>query len=272
MSEARLYYEMLRIRMIEEALAAEYPKQEIRTPIHLSPGQEACAVGVCSALSRNDLMVSTHRAHAHYLAKGGNLSKMFAEFYGKSTGYASGFGASMHMLDLECGFYGSTSIVGGTIPIGGGLAFSKKLKMEPGIVVTFFGDAAVEEGVAHETFNFAGLKNLPALFVLENNRFSCYTHIKERQPDRELKYIAMAHGLGFDELDGNDIKVVCAGARAAALKAAQGAPQLLVLNTYRQLEHCGGANDDQLGYRGPQEIKEWLDRDPLAAYFSGQSR
>src|SRR5665213_264729 len=144
-----LYYRMLRIRRAEEEISKRYTQEQMRCPVHLSIGQEAAAVGVCSALTAKDFMVSTHRAHAHYLAEGGRLNGLICELYGKADGCAKGQGGSMHLVDWSAGFAGSTSIVGGTIPVGVGLAFGSFLRKEPVVTVVCIGDAAVEEGVFH---------------------------------------------------------------------------------------------------------------------------
>jgi TPP-dependent pyruvate/acetoin dehydrogenase alpha subunit len=263
-----MYFKMLRIRKIEEAIASRYPKQEMRCPVHLSIGQEACAVGVCENLGPSDLMVSTHRGHAHYLAKGGSLRGLLCELYGKRDGCARGQGGSMHLIDRACGFEGSTSIVGGTIPVGVGLAFAKKIKREPGVVVICIGDAAVEEGVFHESANFVGLHALPVVFVLENNLYSCYTHIKDRQPKSSnaggsFASIARTHGFGYSEIDGNDVGKVDVTFKSFHWSLAQKKPHLMVMHTYRHLEHCGPNNDDHLGYRDHNETKGWFLHDPL---------
>ena len=171
---------MLRIRMIEEYLANEYKKQEMRCPMHLSIGQEAVAVGVCSQLKKTDIVYSSHRAHAHYLAKGGSLKSFISEMYGKLEGCSGGRGGSMHLIDLDVNFYGSTPIVGGTVPLAAGSAWYDKLKSNDNLTVLFIGDGCFEEGVVHETLNFASLHNLPLLIICENNNFSVYTPLEQR--------------------------------------------------------------------------------------------
>ena len=160
---------MFRIRLVEEAIASKYSEEKMRCPVHLSIGQEAIAVGVCANLTNEDLVLSTHRAHAHFLAKGGNLRSMIAEIYGKEAGCSKGRGGSMHLIDRKVGFEGSTAIVGNTIPIGVGLGLSLKLDSKDAISVIFCGDGSTEEGVFYESVNFAATKNLPVLFVCENS-------------------------------------------------------------------------------------------------------
>ncbi|MGE4132096.1 MAG: thiamine pyrophosphate-dependent dehydrogenase E1 component subunit alpha [Bdellovibrionales bacterium] len=259
-----LYYKMLRIRRAEEEIAKRYSEQQMRCPVHLSIGQEAAAVGVAACLKPDDLVVSTHRAHAHYLAKGGRLTGLICELYGKADGCAKGQGGSMHLVDWSCGFAASTSIVGGTIPVGVGLAFAAHIQKKPQVTVVCIGDAAIEEGVFHESANFASLHKLPVLFVSENNLYSCYTHLRDRQPKRAITEVARGHGMRHMTLDGNDVNAITAEAAPMIESVRKGeGPAFLELETYRHLEHCGPNNDDHLDYRHPEEIKQWKDQDPL---------
>lgn len=260
----QLYFKMARIRRVEEAIASRYSEQQMRCPVHLSIGQEASAVGVAECLTREDLVVSTHRSHAHYLAKGGRLTGLLCELYGKADGCARGQGGSMHLVDWSAGFAGSTSIVAGTVPVGVGLAFAQRLKQQNHLTVVCIGDAAIEEGVFHESANFASLHKLPVLFVSENNMYSCYTHLHDRQPRRSLTDIAHGHGMRFLSLDGNDVNSIVSEGRGLTESIRQGqGPVFLELKTYRHLEHCGPNNDDNLGYRSPQELDQWRTHDPL---------
>lgn len=259
-----LYYKMLRIRLTEEEIASRYKEQEMRCPVHLSIGQEACAVGIAALLGKDDFMVSTHRGHAHYLAGGGSVVGLIGELYGKEIGCSRGMGGSMHLCDLDNNFFGSTSIVGGTIPVGVGLAFSKMIKNEPGAVVVCIGDAAIEQGVFHESANFAALHHLPVIFVCENNLYSCYTHIKNRQPQRPLFHVARGHALKYGQADGNDVLDIIDRLRWRFDSVRQGRGPLFVeLHTYRTLEHCGPNNDDILDYRTKDELAHWKSKDPL---------
>lgn len=231
-----LIREMLRIRMVEEEIARRYPEGKMRTPVHLSIGQEAAAVGVCAALGPDDLVVSTHRSHAHYLAKGGSLNALIAELYGKATGCSAGYGGSMHLTDTSVGFIGSTSIVGGTIPVGVGLAWAKRLRGEAGTVVIFIGDACLETGVFHEAANFAGLHSLKVLFILEDNNMSCYTPIDERQPPRIVRDIGNMYNMA--RLSQHDIDVEQLRKATEILLAEKG-PAIFRIYTRRFYEHCG---------------------------------
>ncbi|MBI4505446.1 MAG: thiamine pyrophosphate-dependent dehydrogenase E1 component subunit alpha [Chloroflexi bacterium] len=261
-----LFYAMLRIRLVEERIAELYAEQEMRCPVHLCIGQEAVAVGVCANLSPDDYVLSGHRSHGHYLAKGGNLKTMLAELYGKVTGCAQGKGGSMHLVDLAVGFLGAAPIVGSTIPIAVGAAFGSALRGERRVAVAFFGEGATEEGIFHESLNFAAMKKLPVVFVCENNLYSVYSPLSVRQPaERDLMAIAAGHGVAAERGDGNDVAVVYALAGEAAARARQGGgPTLLELTTYRWREHCGPLYDNDLGYRSEAEFEGWRQRCPVA--------
>jgi TPP-dependent pyruvate/acetoin dehydrogenase alpha subunit len=261
----RLHREMLRIRSVEEQIAAIYSEQEMRCPVHLCIGQEAVAVGVCAHLTRHDYALSGHRSHGHYLAKGGDLNAMMAEIYGKATGCTSGKGGSMHLTDLSSGFLGAVPIVGSTIPIAVGAAWGSRMRGEGRVVVTFFGEAAVEEGVFHEAINFAAVKRLAVVFVCENNLYSVYTPLSARQPaGHEVYLAAKGHGVWSVQGDGNDIAEVYSLAENAVGRARAGdGPSFLEFKTYRWREHCGPLYDNDLGYRSQDEFEEWRARCPL---------
>jgi pyruvate dehydrogenase E1 component alpha subunit len=259
-----LYRDMLRNRRVEEEIALRYADQQMRCPVHLSIGQEAVAAGVCLALERGDQLVSTHRAHAHYLSKGGDLKRMLAEFHGKATGCCGGRGGSMHIFDDSCGMLLSLPIVASGIPIAVGAALAMRQAGTRQVAVAFLGDATVEEGTFHEAANFAALHRLPVLFVCENNLYSCYTPLSDRQPDLPLTRHGAMHGMPTVTGDGNDAAAVYAATAAAVARARDGAgPSFLVFDTYRWLEHCGPNYDNDIGYRSPAEFEAWRDRDPL---------
>lgn len=267
----RLYREMLRIRMVEEKIAQLYPEQKMRCPVHLCIGQEAVAAGVCANLSRDDYVLSGHRAHGHYLAKGGNLGAMMAELYGKVTGCSRGIGGSMHLVDLTAGFVGSTPIVGSTIPIAVGVAFGSVMRREARVTVVFFGEAATEEGVFHESLNFASLKRLPVVFVCENNLYSVYSPLSVRQPEnREVYQLAKGHNVESCQADGNDVVEVHNLSEQAINKArGGGGPSFLEFKTYRWREHCGPNYDNVLGYRTESEFFQWKNRCPIERLKEG---
>jgi len=263
-SEFHIYYKLLRIRRIEEAIANKYSEWKMRCPVHLSIGQEAIPVGLSEHLSKDDHVYSNHRSHGHYFAKGGNLKRMIAELYGKETGCCGGRGGSMHLIDLDVGFMGSTPIVGGTVPLAVGDAWSAKLKGEERITVVYFGDGCFEEGVLHESMNFAALHKLPVVFVCENNGYSVYTQLNQRQPSRKIIDIPKAHGIQTHTADGNDVLDVINSSKNAIKLARNGnGPQFFEFRTYRWLEHCGPNDDDDLGYRPLGELQTWKDKCPV---------
>jgi pyruvate dehydrogenase E1 component alpha subunit len=237
--------------------------------MHLCIGQEAIAVGVCEPLLLQDKVFSNHRAHGHYLAKGGNLNAMVAELYGRVTGCCGGRGGSMHLIDLDVGFMGATPIVGGTIPLAVGSAWASKLQQSDQVTVVFFGDGCFEEGVVHESMNFAALHKLPIVFVCENNKFSVYTRLEERQPGRAIHQVAKAHGLAAYHGDGNDVEEVVdlAGRAIADARAGKG-PQFLEFSTYRWREHCGPNYDHELEYRSKDEIDLGVESCPVTGYLA----
>ena len=264
-----LFKHMLRIRMIEEEIAARYPveEQKMRCPVHLSVGQEAIAVGMSAVLRQDDQVVSNHRCHAHYLAKGGDLKAMLAELYGKAAGCCGGRGGSMHLFDPAAGVLLSLPVVGSSIPIGVGAALAFRQQGRDNVAVIYLGDAALEEGVYHESANFAALRGLPAVFVCENNLYSVYTPLDQRQPSRPLVEMARAHGLACCHVDGNDVRAVLRASAEAVDRARCGDGAGFVLaDTYRWREHCGPFYDNDLGYRSEQEFQAWRERDPIARH------
>lgn len=261
---ATYYQEMLRIRLVETEIAERYSEQEMRCPVHLSDGQESVAVGVCSALKKTDKIFSNHRCHAHYLAKGGDMGRMLAEIYGKETGCLGGRGGSMHLADPDCGLMASIPIVSSAIPLAAGSALADQQNGLNHVTLVFFGDASVEEGVFHETANFASLRNLPVVFVCENNVYSMYTNIRDRQPNRSILDLPAAHAIqGYHE-DGNDIFAVHKATKNAVERARSGAgPTFLLFDTYRWREHCGPALDPEDSYRDKGEYDTWLGNCPI---------
>ena len=250
---------MKRIRFVEEEIARRYAENNMRCPTHLSVGQEGVAAAVGLALRRDDLAVSGHRAHAHYLGKGGSLSAMLAEIYGKATGCARGHGGSMHLVDESVGFMGSTAIVAGTVPVGVGLAYGIKLKRTDQVSCVFLGDAATEAGVFFESVNFAVLKRLPVIFICENNLYSVCSPLRVRQPEgRRIHEMVGGLGLPATHGDGNDaVEVLDRATAALAAIRAGGGPRFLEFSTYRWREHCGPSYDNDLGYRSEAEFLEW---------------
>lgn len=264
----KLLQMMIRIRSLEERIASEYSSQEMRCPTHLSIGQEAAAAGVGLALSKADFAVSSHRGHGHYIGKGGDLKKMMAEIYGKATGCSMGRGGSMHLIDREVGFEGTTAIVGNSIPVGVGLGLALQAQKRKNISVVFLGDGAIEEGAFYESANFAAVRNLPVLFVCENNLYSVYSPLSVRQPSNRKIY-KMVQGMGIKSIiaDGNNVEDVyksVSKAKAEILKNKQ--PMFIEMPTYRWREHCGPNFDNHIGYRDEKEFLKWQKKDPIKIF------
>jgi pyruvate dehydrogenase E1 component alpha subunit len=268
-NEVSLLYGMLLIRRIEEALIAEYPKQEMRCPVHFSIGQEAIAVGVSSNLTRQDWIVSNHRSHAHYIAKGGNLKSFIAELYGKESGCCLGRGGSMHLTDLKAGFLAGIPIVGSSMPIAAGVAMSQSWGKLESLTVAYIGDAAAESGSFHETLNFVSLHNLPLLTICENNEYSIFTPLSQRQPmNRTITDLASSHGIKTYRGNGDNIlEVVEVTREAKNYILTNSKPAFIEFSTYRLLEHCGPNFDDDLNYRDPNDVKNFTNRDPISILF-----
>jgi len=260
----QLLYETLRIRLVELRLIQLYPSDRIQSPVHLSIGQEAVATGACAALRPGDLVFGSYRSHAFYLAKGGDLRQMMAELYGKATGCCGGKAGSMHLAAPDVGFMGSSAIVASTIPHAVGAALAARRRHTDQIVLAVFGDGATEEGVYHESLNFAALHQLPVLFLCENNGLAVHSRISVRQSYDLLEH-ADAYGIPTRRcMRGNDPRAVHETVSAAAVRVrAERRPMLLVIDTYRQMEHVGIGEDHHVGYRAAAEAEPWRRSDPL---------
>ncbi|MDD4004605.1 MAG: thiamine pyrophosphate-dependent dehydrogenase E1 component subunit alpha [Elusimicrobiaceae bacterium] len=258
---------MLAIRAFENRISSVYPQQEMKTPVHLYTGQEACAAGVCANLEREDMIFSTHRNHGHYIAKGADLNAIAAELYGRTGGCTKGKGGSMHFVDTASGCMGTTAIVGGSIPLGAGAALALKMRKSSNISVSFFGDGAADEGVLQETLNFAALKKLPVLFVCENNFYATNSCVRARHAHGSIAARAQAFGIPAETADGNDAETVYRAARKAAahIRAGNG-PYFLELLTYRWKGHVGPDCDYEKGCRPKAELDEWMKRCPIELY------
>jgi TPP-dependent pyruvate/acetoin dehydrogenase alpha subunit len=261
----RFYRALYRIRRVEEEIARVYPQDKIKSPVHLSIGQEAISVAVCEALAPSDIVFGTYRGHALYLAKGGDLRQMIAELYGKATGCAQGKGGSMHLIDTEAGVMGTSAVVGTTIANAVGYAYAMKIRRSETIVASFFGDGATEEGVFHESLNFAVLKRLPMIFVCENNSYAIHTHQLRRQALANIAERARSYGIAAQRMDDGDVVALhkCVSEAVAALRNGEAGPYFFECKTYRWREHVGPGNDWHLGYRMPQEAQSWFENDSL---------
>lgn len=261
-----LLFSMLRIRRVQERIERLYLDDQMKTPVHLCIGQEAIAVGVCAAMKKEDYISSNHRSHGHYLAKGGNLRELIAELHCKKTGCSGGFGGSMHVIDTSVGHLGSSSIVGGGIPLGTGMALASKMRKDGRVSVVFFGDGAADEGVLYESINFAMLKKLPVVYVLENNKWSVCSPVSARQVGKNVFHKgASPENLLTAVIDGNDLEVVYETALKAINRARCGeGPSFIECDTYRILGHAGCKAQDPKTYRDEREVEEWRSKCPIA--------
>jgi TPP-dependent pyruvate/acetoin dehydrogenase alpha subunit len=262
-----LYAGLYRIRRLEEEIAGRYPEQEMRCPTHLSIGQEAPAVGVCAALRRDDQVFSTHRAHAHYIAKGGHMGRLVAELYGKATGCCGGKGGSMHLVDHTAGMMGTSAIVGSSTPLALGAALTFQMSGTDQVAVSFMGDAVPETGVFSESLNFAALRSLPVIFSIENNLYATSSPLRSRQARPELWRHGEPYGIPGVRVDGMGVVAVYEAARAAVDRARSGGgPTIIESTTYRYLEHVGPNEDWDIGYRSRAELEAWRERDSVARF------
>src|SRR5262245_61281187 len=220
--QLRLFRAMLRIRLIEEEIERQYHLDQMKTPIHLVIGQEAASVGCCAALTRQDLLYSSHRTHGNYLAKGGDLKAMLCELFCRANGCVGSRGGSMHLIDKHVGMAGTSAIVGGAVPIATGAALAAQMQRLKRVTMVFLGDATTEEGVMSESLNFAALKQLPVVFFCENNFYSVQSPLWTRQPPRALWKWAAAFGLPSVQVDGMNVLAVYEVSRDAVARARQG--------------------------------------------------
>jgi acetoin:2,6-dichlorophenolindophenol oxidoreductase subunit alpha len=262
----RLYRQMMAIRLFEENVNELYTRALMPGLAHLYIGEEAVAVGVCEALRSDDYVTSTHRGHGHCLAKGASPERMFAELLGKEVGYCRGKGGSMHIADPATGNLGANAIVGGSVGIATGAAFSSKALKTGQVAVCFFGEGALGQGVLYECMNLAQLWKLPVIYVCENNMYTEYTHFSETTAG-EIPTRAIAFGIRAEAVDGQDVRAVYAAAAALAERARRGdGPAFLTCNTYRYRgHHVGDINREY--YRSKEEEQEWLrENDPIKNY------
>ncbi len=265
-----IYEKFLLIRNTDEKIAEKYTEWKMRCPTYLSVGQEIVSSCLSEIFKKSDVAVSSHRAHAHYIGKGGNLNKMIAEIYGKIGGCCKGKGGSMHLIDLNCNFLGSTAIVGNSIPVGVGHGLNIQINKKKNVSLIFFGDAGVETGVFYESLNFALLKNLPVIFICENNFYSVYTPLKERQIlGKDIS--TRVNGLGIKTIrvnsyDWKEVFKKLNYSRNYVLREKK--PIFIEFLTYRKYEHVGYLKDDHLKYRSSREINFWKKKDPLIKIYN----
>ncbi len=259
----RMYRQMIRIRLFEEQVNDLYTRALMPGLAHLYIGEEAVAVGICEALRPTDYITSTHRGHGHCLAKGASPDRMFAELLGKKAGYCKGKGGSMHIADPATGNLGANAIVGGSMGIATGAAFSAKTLRTGGVAVCFFGEGALGQGVLYEEMNLAQLWKLPVIYVCENNLYNEYTHYSETTAG-DILTRGTAFGVHSESVDGQDVRAVNAATTRLVERARRGeGPAFLVCNTYRYHgHHVGDINREY--YRSKQEEQEWkTGRDPI---------
>lgn len=266
---ARLYKMMLLIRQFELRIAEIYHTDAVKSPVHLSVGQEAIAVGVCDPLEKDDIVSNTYRCHATYIAKGGDLNQMMAELYGKQTGCAGGKAGSMHLIDMKNGILGASAVVGTTIPVAAGYALAMKREAEltgrQRVTVSVFGDGATEEGCFYETINFAALHQLPMIFVCENNRLAIHTPLEKRWATEKLCERVATFDVPAYKIDDGDIFVIHDTIKniVADMRKYKKGPVFLECATYRWLEHVGPRDDHADDYRDEQIYQNWQNGDQI---------
>jgi pyruvate dehydrogenase E1 component alpha subunit len=256
------YRKMLELRVFEVKVQELYRNAMLPGFVHLYVGEEAVAVGVCANLEPADLVFSTHRGHGHALAKGVPAGIVLAELWGKVTGSSGGRGGSMHMYAPEYGFMGTNGIVGAPIPLATGGALSAKLRKKGQVVVSFFGDGAVNSGSFHEAVNFGAVWDLPVVYVCENNLYATEMAFSRATKNTSVASRANSYCLPGVEVNGQDVMAVHEAAKKAIQRAREGGgPTLIECKTYRFVGHHEG--DPGTDYRTREEVKQWKDRDPL---------
>jgi len=261
------YKNMLGIRLFEEEVSKRYATGKMKTPTHLGIGQEAIAVGVLTDKLPEDVVFSHHRCHNHFLASGGEMKALAAELYGKKTGCSGGRGGSVHLVDTRVGFLGSSAILGQSIALAVGAAYGKKSLGQKGLSIVFFGDGALEEGIAWESMNFAAIHKLPVLFVCENNFYSTESGLSNRRSE-ETTFCQKAESFGVRShlLDGNNVVEVARYSEEIVSDIREGGgPRFIEAETYRWMEHVGPFFDHEMGreYRSLAELESWQLRCPI---------
>jgi pyruvate dehydrogenase E1 component alpha subunit len=259
-----IYHQMVLVRRFEEKAAEIYSAGKIGGFCHLYIGQEAVAIGAISAIRKDDYVLTSYREHAHAIAKGMTPESVMAELYGKATGCSKGKGGSMHMFDKEVNFLGGHAIVGGQIPLATGVAFASKYKGTDQVTLSFFGEAAVNQGAFHESLNMAQLWKLPCIYICENNQYGMGTSLERAMSSQDISQKATAYGIAAEFVDGMDVLAV----REATLRAVERArkdysPTLLEVRTYRFMGH---SMSDPGNYRTRAEIERHQERDPIKLF------
>jgi TPP-dependent pyruvate/acetoin dehydrogenase alpha subunit len=259
-----MYRDILRIRRFEERAIELFEQEMMRALLHPYLGQEAVAVGVCTALGEGDYITSTHRGHGHCIAKGAKMGPMMAELLGKKTGYCGGKGGSMHIADVSIGILGANGIVGAGLPIAVGSGLTAAVKKTGSVTACFFGDGASNQGTFHESLNMAAIWSLPVVFVCENNLYALSTPVSESVPLKDIADRAAAYGMPKAVVNGNDILDVYQAAESAVGRARSGGgPTLIEAKTYRWEGHYHG---EKTVYRTQEELDGWKCREPLSCF------
>ncbi len=259
-----LYRSLYRIRKAEAAIIAHYPEDDMKTPMHMSMGQEAIPAGVCAALDVADQVLCSYRSHATYLARTQDTDSFFAELYGRVSGPAVGKAGSMHLALPEKGHYLSSAIVASSIPVAAGAAYANKMARNGRVACTFFGDGALDEGVFWETLNVAAAMRLPLLFVCEDNGLAVHTPSQGRQGYADITRVVSTFRCAVFDVNTTDVEVVYDVTTQALQRMHQNeGPAFMRLTCYRYLEHVGIHEDFDAGYRSREEYERWRQRDPL---------
>ena len=269
-----MYTDMLKIRLWETRIKDLILKGGFRGVAHLYVGEEAIAVGVCSALRRDDYVASTHRGHGHLIAKGGDLNLMLAEITHKATGYCKGYGGSLHITDMNLGILGMNGIVGASHLIGAGAAYGIKVKGTDQVVVSFGGDGSIQGSFFTSAANSAATYKLPWVCIIENNQYQIWVRSSDVYAVKDLARRADGYGIEGRVVDGNDVLAVYDSARYAVEKAREGGgPTVIECKTYRWYDHYGTSGAQigtdgafGLGYRSDRELREWMAKDPIRRF------
>lgn len=260
----KLLKNMLLTRAFEENAEEQYALGKLHGTMHLSIGQEAIPAGVASATKKGDYLLNIHRGHGHFIQWGGDLNLMMAEFMGKANGICRGRGGSMHIADVSMNNLGAQGIVGGNMPISVGVGLSIQLRETDQLVVTLFGDGAANEGAFHEALNMAAIWKLPVIYLCENNQYAMSMSFERAFAIEKISDRACAYNIPGVTIDGNDVVAVHAAVKEAAARARAGeGPTLIEAITYRWRGH---SKSDRQAYRTREEVKEWMEKDPIPRF------
>ena len=263
----QMYRTMLRIRKFEEKLIELKAGGSIPGVLHLYIGEEATATGVCAAIRPDDYITSTHRGHGHCIAKGGDISRMMAELFGRTTGYCCGKGGSMHIANINLGILGANGIVAASMPIAAGAGLSIKMRGTDQVVACFFGDGGANQGAFHESLNMAAIWKLPVIYVCENNLYAISVSQSRSSSIKDVYLRKDSYGIEGCMVDGNDLMAVYEATYDAAQRARNGeGPTLIECKTYRWRGHYEGEADRTYTYRTAKEAEEWKKKCPIERF------